>query len=46
MKDAEWTVQYVQSDKGLFVAGAMCRGYENSAERTCQCTHRSNGDTQ
>ena len=31
MKDAEWTVQYVQSDQGLFVAGAICRGYENSA---------------
>ena len=31
IKDAEWTVQYVQSDWGLFVAGAKCRGYENSA---------------
>ena len=33
MKGAEWTVQYVQSDQGLFVAGAKCRGYENSAGR-------------
>ena len=31
MKDAERTVQFVQSDRGLFVAGAKCRGYENSA---------------
>ena len=30
MKDAERTVQYVQSDRGLFVAGATCKGYENS----------------
>ena len=30
-KDAEQTVQYVQSDRGLFVACAKCRGYENSA---------------
>ena len=31
MKDAERTVQYVQSNQGLFVVGAKCRGYENSA---------------
>ena len=31
MKDAERTVQYVQSDRDLFVAGAKCRGYENGA---------------
>ena len=31
MKDAERTVQYVQSDQGLFITGAQCRGYENSA---------------
>ena len=31
VKDAERTVQYVQSDLGLFVAGTKCRGYKNSA---------------
>ena len=31
LKDAERTVKYVQSDRGLFVTDAMCRGYENSA---------------
>ena len=31
MKDVERIVQSVQSDQGLFVAGAKCRGYENSA---------------
>ena len=31
MKDAERTMQYVQSDQGLFVEGAKCRGYENRA---------------
>ena len=31
MKDAERSVQYVQSDRSLFVAGAKCKGYENSA---------------
>ena len=31
MKDAERIVQYVKYDLGLFVAGAKCRGYENSA---------------
>ena len=31
MNDAKRTMQYVQSDQGLFVAGAKCRGYENSA---------------
>ena len=31
MKDAERTVQYVQSDQGLFVAGAKCRDMRNSA---------------
>ena len=31
MKDAERTVQYVQSDRGFFEAGANCKGYENSA---------------
>ena len=31
MKDAERTVKYVQSDQGLFVTSAKCRGYENSA---------------
>ena len=31
MKDAERTVQYVQSDPGLFVAGAKSREYENRA---------------
>ena len=32
MKDAEQTVQYVQSDQGLFIACAKRRGHENSAE--------------
>ena len=31
IKDAERTVQYVQSDRGLFVAGARFRGYQNNA---------------
>ena len=31
MKDAERTVQCIQSDRGLFVAGANCKGYENRA---------------
>ena len=31
MKGAGRTVQYAQSDQGLFVAGAKCMGYENSA---------------
>ena len=30
-KDTEQTVQYVQSDQGLFVASAEGKGYENSA---------------
>ena len=31
MKGAERTVQYVQSDQGLFVASAKRSGYKNSA---------------
>ena len=31
MKDGERTVRYVQSDRGIFLAGAKCRGYENRA---------------
>ena len=32
MKDAERTVQCIQSDQGLFIACAKSRGHENSAE--------------
>ena len=31
VKDTEQTVQYVQSDRGLFIAATKFKGYENSA---------------